>query len=121
YPRRPRRPTMKPEDIAKLMKVLQVPNAPAEARADALIYNVTECGLDTRPAVIQLIKEADAGRKAAAQEKTPLSPEVFIGNWQFNGQPLAYVTNGQGEISLPASRDELRVVEHRDSVLVHGN
>src|SRR5262245_18148318 len=42
----PRMTPMKPDDLAKLMKMLQHPNMPPEARADALIYNVTAAGLD---------------------------------------------------------------------------
>src|SRR5262249_58881767 len=112
---------MKPDDLAKLMKMLQHPNMPPEARADALIYNVTAAGLDMRPAVVQLIQEADAGRQAAAErEKGPLSPEIYIGQWRFGGQTFAYVTNGLGEIYLPCTGDDVKDIERGDSVLVDG-
>jgi Cdc6-like AAA superfamily ATPase len=112
---------MKPDDVAKLTKMMQSPSVPAEARADALIYNVAAAGLDMRAVVAQLIQEADAGRKAAAdKDNGPLSPELYIGHWQFAGQTFAYVTNGLGEIYLPCTGDDIKDMERGDSVLVDG-
>src|SRR5262245_19101186 len=103
---------MKLDDVTKLLKTMQSVAAPAEARADHLIYNITENGLDMRPAVIQLLKEADEGRllkaKAAEEERAPLSPETFIGQCALLGQTFAVVTTGPSDIYLPCKKDDVK-------------
>jgi hypothetical protein len=112
----------KAADAQVLLQTLQAAATPAAARADFLIYNVTTHGLDMRPAVAQLIQEADEGRqlkaKAAEEERQPLFPEIFVGRVEHNGQPLALVTNGAGEVCLPAEPDQLDALDCGDPVLV---
>jgi hypothetical protein len=112
----------KPADAQVLLQTLQAATTPPAARADFLIYNVTAQGLDLRPAVTQLILEADEGRqlkaRAAEEERQPLFPEFFVGRLEHNGRPLALVTNGPGEVCLPAEPAQLDELACGDPILV---
>ena len=75
----------------RLLENLQIDDVPAAAGRPS-IYTVNEIGLDTRPVIVRLIQDADAGRnlKAQAEEEdlTPLSVETFVGHVQTRRRVL---------------------------------
>lgn len=111
------------DKAAQLLEMVQNTAVPPKQRAQAITYLVHELGLDTvSQGLEQLIVEADEGRqlklKQEEEERTPLSPETFIGSIDEGLLPMAAITNGPTDIYLPCKPDEIEGLECGDSVLV---
>lgn len=107
-----------------LQQNLRATNVSVDARADHLIYLVTEHGLDLRPVVQGLIREADEGRElkakaeADADDRPPLGMETFLAKLDVNGQSYAAVTCGPTDMCLPCRPEEIEGLSCGDAVLV---
>jgi len=112
----------KTDDKQKLLQILLDMQMPAEARADLLIFTVNEQGIDTRPAVAQLVKDADMGRalkaKMEEEEDSILMSETFIAHAEFQGRPFAVVTSGGSDVYVPCKKQKLEDLVAGDRVLV---
>jgi ATP-dependent 26S proteasome regulatory subunit len=112
----------KSDESKKLLDAMRSSHVPPEARADMLIYATASAGLDYRPAVAELIKEADEGRKLQAKakedERQLLALEAYLGSVALGERQFAAVTSGSGEVFLPCRPDEIAGLERGDMVLV---
>jgi len=111
------------EAIQQLVEIFHDTSIPARNRAETLAYLVNEHGLDViRGGLELLVTEADEGRelkaKVAEEERTPLSPEKFIGRIDDGLEPMAVVTTGHTDCYLPCKADEIEGLKCGDSILL---
>jgi ATP-dependent 26S proteasome regulatory subunit len=115
-----------PERIIKnveLIRMLREPSMSIADRADNLIFNVCEHGIDFRDTVQEILDDADAGRefkiKAEAEGTSALKAERYLGSFQCpHGRLYAMVTNGQGQMCLPAEAEKIEQIKVGDGVLI---
>ena len=110
-----------PIDVINALGICQDLSLSPEARAESLIFLVTDYGLDLKAPLAKLLKQADQGREKSNEgedEHTPLLPVRFIKQVSVTGKPYAVVTSSQGPNYLPCSEKEVEGLEFGDSVLV---
>ncbi len=107
----------------EMIALLQDERRKVADRGDMLTYAVCEHGIDMRPAVNQLIEDADLGRKlrdlAAERDAHTLAPERYLGpSTLADGKLYAMVTRGHLDVYLPARREQLEALKFGDPILV---
>lgn len=100
------------EQNQSLVNVMRDRTMTPSDRGDHLIFNVCENGIDFRPAIQQLIADADLGqelkKKYESAGKNPLVLERYLCTFkQPTGATYAMITSGRGRICLPVASDEV--------------